>query len=205
MKRNFSALQIILALSLPALVAAGCLFGTSKPVEFYTLSPLPKTAERAGHAPGTLIAVLPVAIPSMIERPQIVTRTDDNRIMVSDFNHWGGSLSETFTRVLIADLNTLLAAKRVNVLPDAYALNPGYRLGVTVDQFDGRLADTVWLNAVWTIKDSKTQKTMAVGTSVIQERVTGGGYGDLVAAESRAVAALSREIASELSAVLKTL
>lgn len=196
MKRSFSALQILLALSLAMLGITGCL-GTSQPVEFYTLSPLPKPAERAGPAPGTLIAVLPVAIPSMIERPQIVTRTDDNRIMVSDFNHWGGSLGETFTRVLIADLNTLLAAKRVNVLPDAYASDPGYRIGVTVEQFDGRLADAAWLNAVWTIKDPKTQKTLAVGTSVIQERVTGGGYGDLVAAESRAISALSREIAAE--------
>lgn len=197
MKRNFSALQIILALSLPALAATGCLFGTSKPVEFYTLSPLPKTVERAGPAPGMLIAVLPVAIPTMIERPQIVTRTDDNRILLSDFDHWGGSLGDNVTRVLIANLNTLLAAKRVNVLHDAYASDPAYRLSVTVDQFDGRLADTVWLNAVWTIKDPKAQKTMAVGTSVIQERVSGGGYGDLVAAESRAIAALSREIAVE--------
>jgi len=85
----------------------------------------------------------------------------------------------------------------VNLLPDAYASDPAYRLGVTVDQFDGRLAETVWLNAVWTVKDPKTQKTLAVGTSVIKEPVTGGGYGDLVAAESRAIAALSREIAAE--------
>jgi uncharacterized lipoprotein YmbA len=196
MKRTLSALQIILALSLLALAATGCL-GTSKPVEFYTLSPLPQTAERTGSDPGMLIAVLPVAIPTAIERPQIVTRTDDNRIMVSDFNHWGGSVADGFTRVLVANLNTLLAAKRMNVLSDAYASDPAYRLSVTVGQFDGRLAETVWLNAVWTIKDSQTQKTTAVRTSVIRERVTGGGYGDLVAAESRAIAALSREIAAE--------
>jgi uncharacterized lipoprotein YmbA len=197
MKRTPSPLRLLLALSLTALAAAGCL-GTSKPVEFYTLSPLPQAAERTGPTPGTLVAVLPVAIPSMIERPQIVSRTDDNRIAVSDFHHWAGSLGDSFTRVLIVNLNALLAAKRVNVLPDAYASDPAFRLSVTVSQFDGRLADTVWLNAVWTIKNSKTQKTLAVGTSRIQEQVGGGGHGDLVAAESRAIAALSREIAAEL-------
>jgi hypothetical protein len=37
-----------------------------------------------------------------------------------------------------------------------------------------------------------------VGTSLIQERAAGGKYGDKVAAESRAIATLSREIAAEL-------
>jgi hypothetical protein len=48
------------------------------------------------------------------------------------------------------------------------------------------------------LKDPKTRKTIAVGKSLIQERAAGGGYGDKVAAESRAIATLSREIAAEL-------
>jgi len=197
MKRTFSALIILFALSLPLLTLSGCLLGTSDPVEFYTLSPIPQTAGRTGPAPGTLIAVLPVALPTVIDRPQIVTRADDNRIQLADSHYWGGTLGDNFTRVLVANLGSLLAAKQVNVLSDAHAPDAAYRLSVVVGQFDGRLADMVRLNASWTIKAPKSQKTMAVGNSVVQEPVTGGGYGDLVAAKSRAIATLSREIAAE--------
>lgn len=197
MKHAFSALNILCALSLPLLALSGCLFRTSDPVTFYTLSPMPQTAGQTGAVPGTLLAVLPVAIPTVVDRPQIVTRADDNRILISDTHYWGGSLGDNFTRVLVANLGTLLAPKQVNVLSDAHAPDEAYRLSVVVGQFDGRLADTVRLNASWTIKAPKIQKTMAVGNSVVQEPVTGGGYGDLVAAKSRAVAALSREIAAE--------
>ncbi|MFY9943048.1 MAG: PqiC family protein [Desulfobacterales bacterium] len=197
MKHAFSALKILCALSLPVLALSGCLFRTSDPVTFYTLSPMPQTAGRTGAVPGTLLAVLPVAIPTVIDRPQIVTRADDNRILMSDTHYWGGSLGDNFTRVLVANLGTLLAAKQVSVLSDAIAPDAAYRLSVVVGQFDGRLADTVRLNASWSLKEPKRQKTLAVGNSVIQEAVTGGGYDELVAAASRAVAALSREIAAE--------
>ena len=197
MKHAFSALKILCALSLPVLALSGCLFRTSAPVTFYTLSPMPQTAGQTAAVPGTLLAVLPVAIPTVIDRPQIVTRADDNRILMSDTHYWGGSLGDNFTRVLVANLGSLLAAKKVNVLSDAHAPDEAYRLSVVVGQFDGRLADTVRLNAGWTLKEPKVQKTLAVGNSVVQEAVAGGGYDELVAAASRAVAALSREIAAE--------
>ncbi len=197
MKNAFLALKILCALSLPVLALSGCLFRTSDPVTFYTLSPMPQTAGQTGAVPGTLLAVLPVAIPTVIDRPQIVTRADDNRILMSDTHYWGGSLGDNFTRVLVANLGSLLAAKKVNVLSDAHAPDEAYRLSVVVGQFDGRLADTLRLNASWTLKEPQGQKTLAVGHSVIQEAVTGGGYDELVAAASRAVATLSREIAAE--------
>lgn len=197
MKRTFSFLKILFALSLPVLGISGCLLGKSEPVAFYTLNPIPQTTGRTGPAPGTLVAVLPVVIPSVIDRPQIVTRADDNRILISDTHYWGGSLGNNFTHVLAANLDVLLAPNHIHALSDAHAPDEAYRLSVVVNQFDGQLADTVRLNASWTIREVKTRKTTAVGNSVIQEPVSGGGYGDLVAAASRAVAALSREIAAE--------
>jgi hypothetical protein len=45
---------------------------------------------------------------------------------------------------------------------------------------------------------------LAVKTSILQENVTGPGYAELVAAQSRALGALSREIAGELAAAIRT-
>jgi uncharacterized protein len=202
MKTTTSApVCLLIACLLAAL--CGC-FGHSQPIDFYTLAPLPRPAGGTGAAPGTIIAVYPAAIPASIDRPQIVTRTDENQIVLSEFNRWAGTLKDEISRVLVENLGILLADRRVSVMTDNMALDPTYLVAVTFNRFDGRLGDSVWLNAAWTVRDQKSKKTLAVKTSNLQEKVSGPGYAELVAAQSRALGTLSREIAAELSAVLKT-
>jgi uncharacterized lipoprotein YmbA len=145
-----------------------------------------------------------VLIPEYIDRPQIVTRTDDNQVALSEFNRWGGTLKHELTNVLMQNLNVLLAERRANVMLDTLTFDPNYLVTVTVNRFDGQLGNTVWLNAAWSIRDLKAKKMLAVKTSVIQEKAAAQDYAALVAAESRAVAALSREIAAELDRAIKT-
>jgi hypothetical protein len=203
MKTTTSAPVCLLIAGLLAAVLGGC-FGHSQPIEFYTLAPLPRPAGETGAAPGTIIAVYPAVIPASIDRPQIVTRTDENQIVLSEFNRWGGTLKDEISRVLVENLAILLAERRVSVMTDNLAMEPTYLVAATFNRFDGRLGDSAWLNAVWTIRDQKSKKTLAVKTAILQEKVAGPGYAELVAAESRALGALSREIAAGLSAVLKT-
>lgn len=178
---------------------SGCL-GPGQPIEFYTLSPLPRTAAAPAGEPGVVVAVYPAVIPAAIDRPQIVTRTDDNQILLSEFNRWGGTLKEEISRTLVENLGILLAGRRASVMSDNLAPDPAYLLAVSVNRFDGRLGERVWLHAVWTLRDQRQKKTLAVRTSLLQEAVTGPGYAELVAAQSRALGALSREIAAELAA-----
>jgi hypothetical protein len=203
MKMTTRTLNRLLIISLLAALLSGCL-GRSQPIEFYTLVPLSATGAGRGGDPGTIIAVYPAVIPASIDRPQIVTRTDENQIVLSEFNRWGGTLKDEISRVLVENLGILLAGRRVSVMTDSLALDPAYLVAVTFNRFDGRLGDSVWVNAAWTVRDQKGKKTLAVKTSVLQEKVAGPGYAELVAAQSRALAALSREMASELSAVIKT-
>jgi uncharacterized lipoprotein YmbA len=192
---------LLIACLLAAL--CGCL-GPGRPIEFYTLAPLPRPAIGPGGAAGTIIAVYPAVIPAFIDRPQIVTRTGENQIVLSEFNRWGGTLKDEISRVLIENLGVLLAERRVSVMSDNLAVDPKYLMAVTFNRFDGRLGDSVWLNAAWTVRDQKEKNTLAVKTTILQEKVSGPGYAELVAAQSRALGALSHEIAAELSTVLKT-
>ena len=201
-KRTIASRRLLIACTLAALLS-GC-FGHSQPIEFYTLAPLPHPAGGTGGAPGTIVAVYPAAIPAAIDRPQIVTRTDENQIMLSEFNRWGGTLKEEISRVLVENLGILLADRRVSVMGDNLAMDPAYLVAVTFNRLDGRLGDSVWLNAAWTIRDQKHKKTLTVKSSILQEKVLGPGYAELVSAQSRALGTLSREIAAELSALLKT-
>jgi len=203
MKTSIHSRKLFFGTYLLAWVLAGCL-GASRPVDFYTLTPLPRPTAGPDATPGTIIALYPVVIPEYIDRPQIVTRTDDNQIALSEFNRWGGTLKHELTIVLVENLNVLLAERRANVMLDTLTFDPNYLVTVTVNRFDGQLGNTVWLNAAWSIRDLKAKKMLAVKTSVIQEKAAAQDYAALVAAESRAIAALSREIAAELDRALKT-
>jgi hypothetical protein len=113
-------------------------------------------------------------------------------------------LKQALASVLVENLNVLLAGRRANVMFDTLTFDPSYLVTMTVNRFDGPLGGTVWLNAAWSIWDVKAKKMLAVKTSLIQEKSADPGYAALVAAESRALAALSREIAGEFDRALKS-
>jgi uncharacterized lipoprotein YmbA len=139
-----------------------------------------------------------VLLPSVLDRAQIVTRTSDNQVSYSEYHRWAGTLKDDVTRVLIENLSILVRGSGRTVLSADTAANPAYRLTVTVNQFDGRLGDKVWLKAVWSIKDPKANRMIAVRTAVIEQPVAASDYTALVAAQSRALEVLSREIAAEI-------
>lgn len=186
-----------LAVLLLCLALTGC-FGTSRPIDYFTLTPLPRPQGTADGATGTVVAVLPVALPAAIDRPQIVTRTAENQLSLSEYNRWAGSLKEDVTRALVQNLNVLLSDRQVSVLPETLAAEPRYYVAATINRLDGRLGEAVWLNAGWTLRDQQARRTLAIRSFVAEERPAGPGYPEMVAAQSRLIQALSREIAAEL-------
>ena len=55
----------------------------------------------AAGSPQFSIAVRPVALPDLLERPQLVTRTGETTVSVSDYHRWAGALKKDFSRVLV--------------------------------------------------------------------------------------------------------
>lgn len=176
-------------------IVCGC--GGSPAVQYYTLNPL-APATSGSPALTYTVVVGPVAFPDMLDRPQIATRNSDNRVDYAEFHQWAGRLREDFKRVLIENLGAILADKGVAVVGDDFAVNPALRLALQAQQFDGRPGDSLLLNASWTLQDLKTREVLAVRKSLIREPVPAGSYAELAAAHSRAIEALSREIALEI-------
>ena len=189
-----SLVKIALGMGLLGLMLGGC--ATTPPAQFYTLAPLQPPGVKAASVPTFTVAVGPVINPDLLQRPQIATRTSDHQISFSDFHKWAGSLADETKRVLVVNLNGLLAGQRAAVTTDDMAIDPDFRLVVNINRFDGLLEGSVWLNAVWTIKEQKGKTALAVNQSVLEERVSGPEYSDLVRAHSRAIGQLSREIAA---------
>ena len=187
--------KFALGIGMLGLVLGGC--ATSQPARYYTLAPLQPPAVKAASVPAFTVAVGPVIMPDLLQRPQIATRTNDQQISFSDYHKWAGTLADETKRVLVVNLNGLLAGKRAAVTTDDMAIDPDLRVVVNINRFDGLPGGSVWLNAVWTIKEQKGKMAMVVNQSVIEERVSGPEYPELVSAHSRAIGQLSREIAAE--------
>jgi len=182
------------------LLAYGC-GGRTPAVVYYTLnheaSDAPRSPAAADGGP-FLVGVGPVAFPQLLDRPQIVTRSGPNRIEISEFHRWGAPLREAFGGRLVEDLNALLPKCQVTLFPRRNAPPPQVRIGITVHRFDGHMGQAVFLDATWTISGPEQNAIIARRRYVLQEPATGDGYDSLVAAQSRAVTRLSRELAEAL-------
>jgi hypothetical protein len=182
---------------------AGCRSFTP-PVEFYTLSPLTSVSEAdkaAALGDSIAIGVGPVQIPKIIDRPQIVTRIGPNKINVDEFHRWAGSVYEDFLRVLTMNLSALLPSSLVVAFPWEDYFDPDYRIYMEVQQFDGRLGQYVQLVATWTITARQAGEILLVRKSLLREPVLGQDYDTFVAAKSRILATLSRQIAQGIKAI----
>ncbi len=183
-----------------------CACAGNAPVRFYTLSPLPAPPSPAPAEHGTtgpIIGVGPVVLPDYLNRPQIVTRKGQNVIAISDDHHWAGELRNTFTRVLVENLAVLLPTNRIATYPWGKSVPVRYQATVNVMRFDGRLGESVTLNARWFLFNAR-KKTLLAKRATISKPVKGSTYTALASAQSKALADLSREIAEALKRLTKS-
>jgi uncharacterized lipoprotein YmbA len=191
----------MLACLLTALLASGCAT-TSRPVDFYTLSPTAVSGAQeppAANCRDAVIGIGPVVWPSYLDRPQIVTRLSPNRISFDEFHRWAGPLEEDFQRVMADDLSKRLQTDHVIKAPGKLQNKIRYRVQLQIDQFDGQPGDAVTLKAAWSVIDENNSAEAALHESSIRTPMAGEGYEAMVVAASAAVAELSRQIAAELS------
>jgi uncharacterized lipoprotein YmbA len=204
MIKLFIPRRTFLLFGLGLLFVLGC--ASSPPTRFYTLSSLQEGgSERREFASdqSPVIIVGPIKFSEYLDRTEIVTRSSSNKITLSDFDVWAGSLAEDFSRVLAENLSVLLSTERVIVYPGPRPSSVDYQIVVNVTRFDGPLGGEVSLIARWTILEGKEKKLVFARKSAIIEPSGGSGYEAMVAAHSRALEKLSREIAETIKTVSK--
>ncbi len=185
--------------SLMVFLLASC--STTPAVRYYTLNPFPEMQPDSSQAVSgdTLaIGVGPVEFPKFLDRPQIVSRKSQYRVEVSEFHRWAGSFSEDFLRVLAKNISMLLPADRVAAYPWTDRFSPTHRISLTVEQFEGWFGGEVVLNVTWTVWNEKDTNEPVMRHTRIKETVSAETYDALVAAQSRAIATLSRAIVDEM-------
>ena len=180
-----------------ALLGALILGCASPPARFYTLSAdLPPGAQ----APRISVVVGPVSIPAQVDRPQMVLTEGPNQVRLDENNRWASPLADAIAAVVAENLATLLGTPRVTLFPDRTDGDAAYSVALEVQQFVSEPGIAISLSAVWTVRRAADGRT-ETGRTRVREAVTGPGYEDLAAAHSRALAAMSREIANTLGAL----
>jgi uncharacterized lipoprotein YmbA len=181
----------VVAIGATAALVAGC---SSPPAHFYTLS---ANATPTTSTSTLFIAVGPVTVPSVVDRPEIVVSAGPNELRVDEFNRWAGPLQDNLSRAIAENLVAILGTPRVILFPQALATDPEYRVAVEVRSFESAPGNAASIDAVWTIRRARDGKTQTGRTSA-REKLSDNSYEALAAAHSRAVARMSQDIAEAI-------
>jgi hypothetical protein len=165
------------------------------PTRFYVLA---ASAPDHPPAPASLVVGLgPIAMPGYLQHPMLATRAAGTQIRYADFDRWAEPLPTLFGRALGQDLSALLDAGIVPY-PWYRTARPDVVVRVDVTSFEADAAGDARLDACWTIRDPPMRTACRGECSSILEPVDERGAQASVAALSRAVGELARQLASAI-------
>jgi uncharacterized lipoprotein YmbA len=191
-----------------ALALAGCAGTPSPKTNFYSLSveappARAESATGAEAAPVTRVSVTRVAIPGIVDRPQLVSRSvsksTSNSVEIFDFHRWAEPLQEAIPRVIAGNLAQQLGpvhAVSASIMP---GLPPDVRVAVDVQKFEASMGTGVAVEALWSVRAGAGEAR--IGRSLVEEPAPEAGHAGIAAAYSRALAAVARDIAAAVSAL----
>ena len=208
-------LHIHLLLSILALAPLMVACSTTAPTRFYVLSGV--TEKPAETPTNTALGVGPINLPQYLDRPQIVTRISSNQLAVGEFDQWGGQLDDGFARTLAGNLSILLGTDQVQIYPWKDETSLTYAVTVDVLNFEQDVDGSSLLDVYWSLLEPETGKVKLRrhatyrdpgGTPITDSEAHGQSgllgdskkrpYDSVVAAMSRNLGALSRDIAKAI-------
>jgi uncharacterized lipoprotein YmbA len=191
---------VLLAL---VLAFSGCLGGPGKTpaTKYYVLNSIYSTENEA--QPVTVlkdaaVGIGPIRLSPVLDRPQIIMRTGKNKIRVADFNRWAGPLHDNVADVVVENLTVLLPGGEILKFPWQITMPITYQVVMDITRFDGMPGANANLRARWGILGENGKKVLANKITVLHEPIRGNTIDEMVTAQSRLAAKLSREIAEEI-------
>jgi uncharacterized lipoprotein YmbA len=161
-----------------------------------------KAPESAGAAGAEwAVGVGPVEIPDYLDRQQITTRNGPSRLELAEYDRWAEPLESNVARVLAENLSFLLGTDLVSLFPWSGSTKVDYQVVVDLTRFEGTSEGKVTLAAHWSILDGEKRKVLVARKSYFTESANRADFESMVSAQSRLLGHLSREIASEITAL----
>jgi uncharacterized lipoprotein YmbA len=147
---------------------------------------------------GVGIGVGPVAIAEYLDRPNLVVKESANSLGVAEDYRWAGDLSQGISRVMSANLGRELHSGNVRVYPWQRDDEIRYQVTLDVRQLHSDEDGYAVIEAGWRVYTLPEKQLKFSKTFVDREPLKSSGYDAMVAAESRLLARLSKNIANAI-------
>ena len=184
------------------LLLAGCSTPAS---HYYSLRAAESTSSVAVSAPpvgaGTFaISVLPVTVPEIVDRPQIVVQsaTVPGQVMPLNEYQWAGALRDELRGALSSFLTARLGVVDIGAGPRPEGL-PLWQVEFKVERFDSLYDQQAVLGATWRLSSSGLKRDEVVVCHGEVRQRADVGIGALVAAHGKALDRLAVQIARQLA------
>lgn len=193
---NRKWLPLLLPL-LACLTLCGCFRSSGPPNALYTLHAAED--KPLGNFAGftEMIVVMPARLAPQLQGLGLLYQRSANEAQSAARHLWAGPLDQQIAENIADNLKILLATPNTAVFPGPRFGVPRYQVEVEVREFGGDLA-SFRLSAVYTVSDAQSRTIIA--RKDFRQRFTNNpaGYSGYVASASKALGALSREIAAAL-------
>ena len=189
-----------------SVLAAGC--GTSPPVRFFALDPMPSAVgpqmPPAADKPGRWqVQVAAVHIPPTLDRQEIVRQSEAGVLDIDDRNRWGAPLADMTRNVLTEDLVSRLGAPRV-VPPEDSVSADCYQVGVDILRLQINSTGRLELEIIWSVSKADADHVAWTRRFVTQRDSSATGYAEEVRLVSETLGQLADQIVQTLTSNLRS-
>ncbi len=164
--------------------------------QFYLL-PEPQSLylENTDKAKAKHIAVMPVLIPSYLNRTEILLKAKNSSVVeVAQNKRWAEDLDTMLQRLVSISLSNELASENTFAFPLSVGFPIDYRLSIEISHFEGNFNSDANINAYWVLREN--DKTLAQG-KFIQSQPVSQTFESYLDTQSTLIQNLSKEIANE--------
>jgi uncharacterized lipoprotein YmbA len=173
-----------------------CACAANHPDQFYLLSVQPPGAVDTRTTPATEVA-LKVALPSMVDRGEMIIETAAHGVLVVEHERWAAPLTDMVTQTLARDLEQRRADLLVSGPGVSFASRPVVKISIDLLQVTISQDERVSIEAHWHISDARAGKDL-VGGEVFTVPLPKQSYAAVAAALSACLGQLADGLITQI-------
>ncbi len=176
----------------------GCSSGSVGPTHYYLIDPVEQTPLRENAKPLAL-EIMDLHIPQYLERFQIASRGEGNRLMFSDTFQWGENFRKNLTRTFARNLSQLLGTVDIGTPNNRSSATSDFRIKVFLEAFERNDDGVVRLVARWQIVGRQGEHLFSQRANLSSSHpVSAGDYDGIVDIMQSLFGRLSLKVAESI-------
>jgi uncharacterized lipoprotein YmbA len=143
----------LMTAAMAVMIFFGCA-GKRDPARFYQILSSRKLVSQEifdAATPVPVLSVGPVLLPAYLDRPQIVSRSDNSRLSLAEFDKWAEPLEDNISRIILSELTRQFKDRKIALVPWRQKTFSAGQLSIAVLQMDNSEQGDAVLVTRWTL------------------------------------------------------